>query len=685
MAGAQGGINSMSAAVKNLSDQFGALMKTLGVPQIINMFASELESLGKVVAWVGNAIDWARGKEGATRPSIVGPHGFHPLAPLANGGRSLGRGVVGGLSGEQATEDAKKKLDDALKKDDPNYKPIGFREDAVDAAQRSAAWVAGKVYEQQDKRPRAPVSGSGMGIRGALPGGATNVNYTGGYSGYGGSSDSAYLPADYRNNALLQRASLGGPGGGGGGGGGGFSQFSPAGPQGYGGGTGYGGQGNVPRSSAQSSGQSSRPPAETTDEAVTGAQEGGLAADRAKFKAEMDANPALRDKVLRIAANEQGKHGQGTQAVIESMMNRASHRGRTLAQEARWTGEGGYYEQGNMGRGALENPEHRKILESSLDKTLAGGNVSDFATDNASQGLAAKRKANQEMEWTKDYGGESFFRPGRVSGSGNVQTHRRWMERMRAGDADPTVARGSRVPRPGETSAEIAGGDWVKEDQGKVAGIRKGRLSEETRTFLQAAGQEHGLRADVYSGGQRMHGAPGATGSHRHDQGGAGDFKLWDPKAKRYLDSRKPEDAARMEAYTASAVKYGATGVGHGHGYMGSQSIHIGGGSHASWGGSGWIERARRTGMAARGPGGQPVAPPVAAAPAPAAPTASAVEEPKGEGALQQQSRDQQQQVNLKLNVNDNDVQFARSSMRRGADREVREARWNSYSDIGAA
>jgi hypothetical protein len=41
--------------------------------------------------------------------------------------------------------------------------------------------------------------------------------------------------------------------------------------------------------------------------------------------------------------------------------------------------------------------------------------------------------------------------------------------------------------------------------------------------------------------------------------------------------------------------------------------------------------------------------------------------------------------VSLKMNVNDNDVQFARTSMRRSADREVREARWNSYSDIGAA
>ena len=41
--------------------------------------------------------------------------------------------------------------------------------------------------------------------------------------------------------------------------------------------------------------------------------------------------------------------------------------------------------------------------------------------------------------------------------------------------------------------------------------------------------------------------------------------------------------------------------------------------------------------------------------------------------------------MNVNMRVNDSHVQFARASMRRQADREVREARWNSYSDIGAA
>jgi hypothetical protein len=162
---------------------------------------------------------------------------------------------------------------------------------------------------------------------------------------------------------------------------------------------------------------------------------------------------------------------------------------------------------------------------------------------------------------------------------------------------------GGKAQPDGQANPVASGqdGSWVNEQQGKVAGIRKGALSPETRSFLQAAGAEHGLRADVYSGGQRMHGAEGATGSHRHDKGGAGDFKLFDPKLGRYLNSANPEDAKRMEAYAASAVKAGATGIGHGAGYMGTESWHIGGGKTASWGGSPLASRALQEGMAQRG------------------------------------------------------------------------------------
>jgi hypothetical protein len=78
----------------------------------------------------------------------------------------------------------------------------------------------------------------------------------------------------------------------------------------------------------------------------------------------------------------------------------------------------------------------------------------------------------------------------------------------------------------------------------------------------------------------------------------------------------------------------------------------------------------------------------VAAAPPKAdAPVVSKLEEPAAP-AKTRPSDDllmTQRDVNVNLKVNDSSMQFARASMRRQADREVREARWNSHSDIGAA
>ena len=220
-----------------------------------------------------------------------------------------------------------------------------------------------------------------------------------------------------------------------------------------------------------------------------GAGGGGLAADRAKFKAEMDADPALREKVLRIAANEQGKHGLGTQAVIESMMNRASHRGRTLRQEAKWTSEGGYYEVGNLGRGALENKEHAAILADSLDKVLKGSNVSDYATDNASQNLAKKRTRNREMEWAAEYGGETFYRPGRVSGAGHVRTHAQWMANMRAQDAaTQTAAAAPATPTAGNRGAFLDRGAMTETQKVETEGKLKATVTAPTGTKVEVEG-----------------------------------------------------------------------------------------------------------------------------------------------------------------------------------------------------
>src|SRR5262249_52997951 len=137
-----------------------------------------------------------------------------------------------------------------------------------------------------------------------------------------------------------------------------------------------------------------------------------LSADRAGYARELEANPALRERVLRIMANEQGAHPEGTQAIAESMMNRASVRHRTLEQEARWTSERGYYDDqhgGNKGVGYYEVPERRAILEQSLTNALGGSNASNYAYGNASAGTAAGKPAG--VERTNKINGETFFGP----------------------------------------------------------------------------------------------------------------------------------------------------------------------------------------------------------------------------------------------------------------------------------
>lgn len=606
------------------------------------------------------------------------------------------------------------------------YQPASLREDL----QRGGAWVAGKVYNYQDQRRRnePPPSGSGMGIRGdrgstggtygsgtreggpgvgigggVMPGGAQNV-------GYGGAADSKFLPANYRGGGGFQNASYVT---------GGVSgardpsrlgpAYQPAGPGGVSPGSGYGGQSVIP-SPQPGGGTVPR----SADPGSDGTPNGNLAADRAKFKAEMDANPALRDKVMRIAANEQGKHGIGTQAVIESMMNRASMKGRTLAQEAKWTGEGGYYEQGNMGRGSLENPAHRKVLEGSLDKALAGSNVSDYATDNASQGLAAKRKRNQEMVPTIDAGGESFFRPGRVSGAGNVRKHAAWMERMQSGEARPAVA----ARPPAETSAAITGGGGdgtVTEAQG---GIRDKPIDPQLKTAMEVAAEESNVKIRVTSGGQTSNRDPsmkgrkgGWTGSLRHNEGRAADIDILDPKTGKVLALDDPRRLKFLERSAAAGA--GGTGTRY---MTDPNKVHVGitGASGQVGKGLGaYAGTAEERAAVQRGLNEMKTPEQVAAvrkaqiaarkgketpsAVVQATPEEAKVDREKTyEGspllkgrnkapAAAEPSNQDEQTVRIKYQTDKSDAQFERANMRVHADRTFREARWNSWSDTGAA
>ena len=162
--------------------------------------------------------------------------------------------------------------------------------------------------------------------------------------------------------------------------------------------------------------------------------------DRSRFESELKAKPWLRDKILRIAANEQGSNAEGTQAIIESMMNRAEVRGTNLEQQAKWhRSEHGYYQEGNMGRGALENKQHREVLEHSLSEALAGSNISNYATDNSSGNLAARERASGAFRPRSAYTGESFFSPGSAE-PGHAQAYDKWLAQQQGASGGASSA-----------------------------------------------------------------------------------------------------------------------------------------------------------------------------------------------------------------------------------------------------
>jgi uncharacterized protein YneF (UPF0154 family) len=190
--------------------------------------------------------------------------------------------------------------------------------------------------------------------------------------------------------------------------------------------------------------------------AVTGGGEGGI--NRQQFVAELNKNPALREKVIRIAYNEQGSNPEGTQAVIESMMNRAQVRGTTLEQQARWhESEGGYYAQGNMGSGM--NAASRAVIEQGLGAALNNSNISNYATDNSSGDLARRERATGAFVYQKDYTGETFFSPGTAE-PGQVKRYQAWRSRVAQaaqGRISPAATAGFTPTAPGIPTTATTG------------------------------------------------------------------------------------------------------------------------------------------------------------------------------------------------------------------------------------
>jgi hypothetical protein len=147
--------------------------------------------------------------------------------------------------------------------------------------------------------------------------------------------------------------------------------------------------------------------------------------DRSRFAAELEAKPWLKEKILGIASGE-NKDPQANLAVIESMMNRAAARGTSLEQAAKLVGEGngGYY--AGYDPGALRRPAIRKMIEGNLRAALGGSNVSNYATDNSSGGLAEREKRSGKFRLQFEHGGESFFSPGTAGGAHGPASRERY-------------------------------------------------------------------------------------------------------------------------------------------------------------------------------------------------------------------------------------------------------------------
>jgi hypothetical protein len=157
----------------------------------------------------------------------------------------------------------------------------------------------------------------------------------------------------------------------------------------------------------------------------------------------------------------------------------------------------------------------------------------------------------------------------------------------------------------------------VVEKQGQVAGVRRGAIKEELKESLsyaadQAGNDQYKVEIDVTSGGQRMEGAPGAKGSHRHDDGGAGDFNAYlvnrETGERILLDPRNQEHIPYISKMTTAFSRVHPD-AGVGALYMDDPTkIHFGGddvsehGGHArgplAYEGPDWFKQAHAQGVA---------------------------------------------------------------------------------------
>lgn len=433
-------INKLSAGFENLKNSFGAFMVSLGASQALTKFSDQLDSISRLIDDI-NRGEWKKALQEATRP-IGGPipgkeeEKEHPASKYVpwRQGTALSRPITKALRGMMGGGGSGE-IDE----------PSAFNERASTTPKMARGGIVNKptIAEIGEAGPEevVPLTGeNGSSTKdntNATKENTDAINRMSAYMHDTSGRRGIYMNAAYTPGAgespLAAEAQLYGD-----------RRFGTASSGGSRGDDRSGPNGQIPRT-MQSSPDQGGPRVPQFGRRGGGGQRptGGqqavepgkgmtdyspmnvpgsdpaLAADRSKrFDAEFANDPQLAEDMAQISLGE-NQNPAANQAVLETIFNRASARGTSLrTQMQEYTGKGskGYYPPSTFsgGAAAMRNSKLHAMATEHLRRARGGGNVSNYATDNSSQGLA----------YTERYGGASgnYGRPGQPPGKFTFQS-----------------------------------------------------------------------------------------------------------------------------------------------------------------------------------------------------------------------------------------------------------------------
>lgn len=303
-----------------------------------------------------------------------------------------------------------------------------------------------------------------------------------------------------------------------------------------------------------------------------------LAQVRKKSFDEMEADPTLKSMALAMSMSENGGHAEGP---LESLVNRAAIDGKSIREHL----YGGFY--GPINRGevsplAVGSKKYATAL-AAYERVRAGSNDIDLRTD---QGMV------NEHKWADSVANQGRGRKANIRGeyySDKSAYYEQGSKRIREGMEKAGVQKQDNWNNAFNPQTSDLGSNVKQPNIGSSGTIRNQAIDKDVLTALDYAAKQNGVFAEVVSGGQDGIGEGGRrTGSTRHDRGGSADTKFYTIDSqgnKQYVDFSTKEGQAKMQAIAASAASAGMTGLGAGASYMGTQTMHIGKGKQAVWGG----------------------------------------------------------------------------------------------------